>query len=371
MKTLFLHIGVHKTGSTSLQAVAHLHREALARQGLHVVQTGATNDGNHVLLSRALLRDPAASRSVPLDLTIWQAARDEIVHSPCPAALITSEEFTAVGLEGIAALAGLMEAASVDVQVMVFLRDQLAALRSNHVELLKQGLIEHDFASYLAMSALDADFVESIDRFNYQLLLQPWISVFGQDRIKAVHYQPLRDTVSEFFARIGMPGAVGRTRSPARLNTSPSEVVVRLLVLVNRYLTLCEDLAPQRRTQITYGLYRQASAQYPEGGSTTVCSASLLRMLKCHFSRSNEWVEKTFGLRVKFDRAVRTRSLAGEPTLPPSEIERWLLEARAGVAYSLTLVEAGNVTEELASAGKQNAAIDRGDGPDLVSAPTA
>lgn len=339
-KTLFLHIGVHKTGSTSIQAFAQRQRDALARQGLHVVRAGQTPDGNHVSLAHALPRDPAAPRTTAPDLTAWHAAVDEIVGSPCGAALITSEEFTSVDAVGIATLAGLMSAAQIEVRVVVFLRDQLPALRSNHVELLKQGLIEHDFVSHLAMSAVDHDFVETIDRFNYQCLLQPWIEAFGRDRIEVEHYRPQQDAVRRFFTRIGLPRAVARGRAPVRLNTSPSDAVVSLLVLVNRYLSLCEGLTPERRTQIAYGLYEQASAELPAGQNAPACPASVRRMLGRHFEASNAWVARTFGVHVIVGRVARQDSTREAPTLPADEIERWLQRARAGVAYSLRLVQA-------------------------------
>nr|VFJ69593.1 MAG: UDP-glucose-4-epimerase GalE [Candidatus Kentron sp. FW] len=99
-KTVVVHVGTSKTGSTSLQTFFHNNREALRVRGVAYPSDGAYYHGNgHHVLARVIKgkeylyhwidpEDPAYSE----ERCIRQIRR-HILDNPCPVALLSAEEF--------------------------------------------------------------------------------------------------------------------------------------------------------------------------------------------------------------------------------------------------------------------------------------
>ena len=87
MPTLFIHTGLHKTGTTSLQKAFFDNRRVLARQGLLYPDTGLSpNPGNwgHHELALALRQQESGE-------ALWQALRAEADASGLDRVLVSSE----------------------------------------------------------------------------------------------------------------------------------------------------------------------------------------------------------------------------------------------------------------------------------------
>lgn len=334
-KELVLHIGVHKTGSTSIQGMLRSRADELAQLGLLFVGTGRNEDGNHAALAQAALSSaPASAANAEEAPGLWREALAEIAGSPCTTALISSEDFSLLDGRDVARLGRWLETAGVRTTVLVFLREQTEVLRSNYIELLKQGKIESDFERYLALASVEFDPAASLDRFDYQRMLEPWLAAFGREGIRALEYRAGRDSVALFMQAIGQPRTVS-TRKQPRLNTSPSNRAVAALLLVNRVLALYADLQPERRTQIAYGTYESALMRYPEAADPLPVGQRWREALAERYLQSNRWLRTTFGVRLTMPRA---RAAAAATTLPEEDVAHWLQRAQDDVAYSRSLV---------------------------------
>lgn len=216
-KTLYLHIGHLKTGTSALQRFCNSHRSELASQGIcfPVAGTGQRRCGNHLVLALGLSHARGkdvppwylkAQRHHPTEYdyrTQWARAIDEIESSACNTVLLSSEFFFALGF-GEHAPTLLRDLASVtdqfDVHILCYLRRPDRMIESFYNQLVKAG---H------AIRRLYDDACRFHDTpfLDYTGTLRNWLTVFGADRIHVRSYERLhdRDIVADVFSVIDRP----------------------------------------------------------------------------------------------------------------------------------------------------------------------
>ena len=90
-KTVYLHIGSHKTATTSLQSIFSVSDDLLEAAGVLFPKSGRKYQAHHPLAWQ--LRDEATA-STPLDaLGDWPALFHEIDASPADVAVVSTEDF--------------------------------------------------------------------------------------------------------------------------------------------------------------------------------------------------------------------------------------------------------------------------------------
>lgn len=193
MKTIFVHVGSHKTGTTALQTFFSLNSALLRKKGgVHYLNTGrggASPECHHILA--LALRDQLPPDAVPF--------LQEIESSDCSKFLISSEIF----MEYHAA-PKLREAfRDYDVQLVLYVRRQDLRTQSEYNFAVKSakcrfsGII-HDY--YLCKQRLDF--------LNYHHHLEQYRAVFGHDHIWVRVHQPHPSENSiylEFLEILGIP----------------------------------------------------------------------------------------------------------------------------------------------------------------------
>src|SRR4051812_1580029 len=83
----FIHIGLHKTGSTSIQKMLASREDWLGSLGLYVPKTGRTGSQGHHLLAWELSRRHGFSGSAQFD-----ALKRELREAGFPARVVLSSE---------------------------------------------------------------------------------------------------------------------------------------------------------------------------------------------------------------------------------------------------------------------------------------
>lgn len=238
-RTCYLHIGTHKTGTTSLQALLAANRELLASTGIYVPRVGCPSpvSGHHNIAWEL----HADSRFDPRHGTLAQLL-DELVSVRAPIVCISSEDFEYLHYrpDQLRPLAARLRAAGYDVKVVVFLRPQADYVESLYGTLAHFGLIVR-FSEFLDAVLRDGVllFRGWSFRFEYSVLLNAFAEVFGHDMVIVRPYRSgwPSDVLPRDFIRVVSAGSAGvhfeDLVKVGRLNPSPTVGAVVAMLRAN------------------------------------------------------------------------------------------------------------------------------------------
>jgi hypothetical protein len=226
MPVCFVHVGTHKTGTTSIQRTFAAHDELFARSGTYFPNAGRPDpQSGHHNLAWELNDDP---RFDPALGTCAQMLA-EIAEQRPPRACLSSEDFEYLHTrpERLRALADGLRAIGYVPVAVVYLRPQAGYAESLYAELVKYGFAQ-TFDAYLDSILINGE-VRFDDRwcftFDYERLLDGFSAIFGRDHVIARSYDTgSRDVVDDFRQVIGAGGAghAERIVTPGRLNAALS-----------------------------------------------------------------------------------------------------------------------------------------------------
>ena len=227
-RSVLIHAGTHKTGTTSLQTLFTRHRAELADRGILYPVTGVWSGGSegesHTNIAWELmghvLFDP---ESGTLDDLV-----DEIVASPCRNALISSEEFSCffVHPEFLCQLRDRLLDAGLTPYIALSFRDVDDYARSLYVTLASLAY-EPTYAEFQEMVAVDGEvtFRKNTYCFDYDRLVRTFAEIFGAEAITCIDYDPT-DAVAPFLKALDwfFEGALDGADADLRSNTTMSRV---------------------------------------------------------------------------------------------------------------------------------------------------
>lgn len=293
-KTVFLHIGTQKTGTTTLQTVGRENREALARQGvLYPLAPGRTNHTGLTLYAagaignRDLMREAGLSSAE--DVTAYQRAlpvrlSEEIASSGCPTVWLSNEHLSSRVRQSdqLRRVADMLHHLGETVTVVVYLRHQPEFYLSSYSMNIKAGSSKETLPPQS-----ERDYY-----YNYDMMLSVWAEAFGEKAIKVrVYERPALmkgDVVDDMFAIMG----IRRTEDmaiPSSLNPSLDANVLQFLRLfrthVPRYI---DDLPNPEHADVTRALEAMSD------GPRFAVSGSMMRAIAEMFADSNARVARRF-----------------------------------------------------------------------------
>lgn len=252
MSRCILHIGMEKTGSTSLQRFIGLNRALLLQHGILAPRALAPhadqNQLNHISL--ATLAMDAGSESQPLrsqfgivtaeDLAAHRrsigeslAAEIESDGAGCHTTLLSSEHCQSRlrSRSEIERLRNFLDSFFDEIEIVLFIRPQHAVAVSAYATLLKNGAVN---VPILPVSQDDDASGASSDAFyDYDALAARWERVFGIENVTIGFYST--DIIGDFLTRIGLESS----RFPAlprRENVGLDRIAERLMQNVNATL---------------------------------------------------------------------------------------------------------------------------------------
>jgi hypothetical protein len=228
---IVLHIGVEKTGTTTIQTFCARNRDALRAQG--VLYPEGLGSNNHVALAAATGRFEHIRHIGPTEG--WQHPDDQArfkveVAAKLEAAasrargqtiLLSSEHLTSrLGDPQVAALAEMLAPLAEVVDVVVYLRRQDDLLLSLYSTYIKSG------------GTKDRAWLSQVFWLDFDAHLRRWEAAFGADRITVRLYPPEGPLIDDFFAAAGLP-VVADGAMPDRLNRSLDARNMLLLKAIN------------------------------------------------------------------------------------------------------------------------------------------
>ena len=248
-RVIYLHIGLEKTGTTSIQKAMAEKREALHRESVLFPKSLGTKNNIRLLLygldeglNRFLKSYPGYNMP---DYPAFRAQLEkdferEVEASGCKTIVISSEHLSSqlVSPRQIESVANFLRRVANDIRIVVYLRRQDHMAVSRYCSALKAGST-HGFS-------FDTEVKKFPKYYNFDVLLSEWAHVFGRDKLIVRWFDKGcfkdGDLLTDFADVVNLP----LTLDPQVLN--PSFDVVRLAWLKN-FNANYEDLLPGKKNK--------------------------------------------------------------------------------------------------------------------------
>lgn len=239
MSQIILHIGTHKTGTTSIQKYLSSLREELLACGILYPTKGRLRTDPNAPSGHHLLAWSIRSKNGFYGDKYWLEVLREIDSLNHNVAVLSSEDFENCSGEQVEKIRHYLEGRSV--KIIVYVRNQFDFTVSRYKQNVKTGNCNLSFRSYLE---------KTLSRCDYGRLVAPWIRCFGEDHVEVAVFERARQGAGlevDFLRRVRPGLEIDYLYLPdrERANVSPDDdqiAIARFLnvaeydVLTNRYV---------------------------------------------------------------------------------------------------------------------------------------
>ncbi|MEG6508640.1 hypothetical protein V6C03_06625 [Methyloligella sp. 2.7D] len=267
MRRCVFHIGLHKTGTSSIQRSLFHVRDALRARGIgyfpgrgnHSYLTGCF-DARLVAMPRVLAPMTPSFAARP---AFWNRARQEferyLAESEAEIEIVSGEGFTQLPKAKLAELKTFLERYFDEIEIIAYVREPFGGFTSRAQQLVKSGQsFEEIKAGLHAAPEGPDDLVAQSVLPKYRLRLEKFIETFPTVHIRSFDRSALKggDVVTDFLdVSLGRsPGELGV--EVLRANESLSNTAVHLLEAINRRIPYLKgkDYNPTRARSIVPAL---------------------------------------------------------------------------------------------------------------------
>lgn len=282
MKRLIVHVGTHKTGTTSIQYTLARSDQALAQQGAiyPAHYDNPNNPGHHFLAIGG-----SGKRYNALIEDIDRAAQETVI--------LSTELLSVTSPETIADLASRY-----DTRIICLLRRQDDYLESMYRELCKSSFCDLTPDAFVE-TVLAGDPLLIFSNFketeiratlpaDYEKLLEDYAKLLGEDRVTAIPYDDPAfgaDALEKFSNATGLTlKAVGG--GPRNVSFSPE--IVQLRGMIDR------DLPNQEKLALRHAFWKLNDTVALEQKGLSVLNQEQRRLILDHYAVSNAKLHKRF-----------------------------------------------------------------------------
>jgi tetratricopeptide (TPR) repeat protein len=313
MRTKFyIHIGVHKTGTKSIQHMLADNRSTLLTYGIN----SFPGDRNHGPTLISLLADypHGDTRNIRKHLDTPEKAvsfneskRHEIVktlrRNRAPKMVISGEGLSGLWPAEIERLKEMLAPYASSYRIIVYVRDPYEYANSAYLQWIKSGSILGE--------------EDRIPLTNYRRKLERYINAFGRENVDIRIFNPQRfvggDLVSDFLVALGESPDVVQSLDVVRANVSMSHEAALILSETNREIPILLDRSANRERAFGFHSY----VVEIEGEKFTIDPNAYLKH-EPNIAADIEWLHQLIG-----------ESVFGQAKPRPASSPRWS-EATAG-----------------------------------------
>lgn len=291
-----LHIGLEKTGTTSVQQLLKANREALLKQGTLVPVS--LHPGNNFFLAMAsfssfrsdgLLRQQGIKDQAGLDAfrsrTIAKFRGELNSVKAAKQVLISSEHLQSrlVSLEDIQLLKSNLESVGLnDFEVLVYLREPIRIALSHHSMAIKKGV-------YVQDTFFEPNHPRVSQILSFQKSIELWRKVFGPENINVRLYpegQRPSVLIDDFFEATGLDQSGLKFEANEKRNANLSAGALNILNALNS----ANKLIAHQDASKTF--FDRLEKHTPGRGLSA--SEETISKFNTHYAASNEWVRASF-----------------------------------------------------------------------------
>ncbi|MFN6483331.1 MULTISPECIES: hypothetical protein [unclassified Nostoc] len=237
MTTIYLHIGMPKTGTSSLQKILFNNRNKLLKNGYLYPMSGIRNNAKevedrycHNLLALFFL-DFKEKNDLLSQFSTWEGLKTEIDSINPKNVIISAEAFTFYDVfyksETIAKVKNLLK--DYEIKIVIYFRKQDDFLESCYRYMVNIG------ASRIGIKDF---FNEFKYMFNYYQILENWADIFGYKNIIVRRFDKKNlknNNFDDFLQAINLLGdkIIFEADDVDKINVSPSVKMTKILLLMN------------------------------------------------------------------------------------------------------------------------------------------
>ncbi len=204
---IVLHIGLRKSGSTSIQTFLAVNAEALKAMSIDYPLVGRVERAGHAnfaneLLGRARFRPESGALADLIDHRRSASAETMVV---------STEMFEALPHDAVARLRDKIAALDEPVRIVLIVRDLVSLMPSSYAEKVRYGYKKHDFDRFFELR-------RASERVDYFATAKRWADVFGADKLKTIALGAR--LIEDFVTAAGLPPRVAALPQPGVVNSA-------------------------------------------------------------------------------------------------------------------------------------------------------
>ncbi len=238
MKSLILHIGIPKTGSSALQVFCAQNRQALLCQSLDYFELGEfalgargkISSGNGAHLARSFLRPQGAGYKPDREQQLAVLDR-HIATSTAETGLLSSEIFIFAEDATLAKLSDWLAARGISLGFFYFIREQIQFLASSYIQQVKRHACTETSEEYILRV------YEKIPHIKYSRLFERLARIVSPERIFCRSYHDARGLehgVSDvFLSHFGLDPQ-GMKFADSSVNVSLDMTEIKIMLALNK-----------------------------------------------------------------------------------------------------------------------------------------
>lgn len=230
MTPVYLHIGTHKTGSTSIQRFLAQADEKLLEQGILYPEAGRPDtEWSNRYGQHELCWSIVGKRGIE-DEQVWNDLRREIGEHPGQRVVISAEGFEGCTSDEIRRVVAHLDPHPIC--VVVYLRPPVHFLRSAYKQRMKMGTYTGSFVRFVK---------EMIPRCNYLDLVSRWEQFDEVESIDIRLFDKVKrepGLAASFAEAVGIDFEKVQSFVGSPVNTSPPDDLVQVVRWINAVATL-------------------------------------------------------------------------------------------------------------------------------------
>jgi len=331
LETIYLHIGLEKTGTKTLQTALAVNRQLLLQHGfifprapgpythlglaIYAANEGAVPDLRKYVGLFEQERYLAFLEAHPAEL-----AR-ELGGSACQTAIFSNEHCSSrlSSVTEIAKLRRLLRPLARQCSVIVYLRRQDDLAVSRYSTFVQSG------------ATAEFCFPSGVPWFDYLRLLDMWAEVFGRDNLVIRIFEPAQmkggDLLADFFSIIGFAG-YGQLQRPADQNRSLDVHTLEFLRRFNAHVPVFTDNAVNLDRGDVAEALAGIAAREPLRPSPEAATAFMIQFAQSNAEVARKYLHRPddalFSSEPRGDRRPRTATLdAGKAVEIAAALWRW------------------------------------------------
>ncbi len=274
-RTLHVHLGTHKTGSTSIQLELRGAVERLAASGIRLPSAGWEPGQGHHHLAWEIWGD---RRFEPVKGGF--ATLDEEFRRDGDDAVVSCESFTARPRDPriFEALTAVADSNQMTMRALAYVRPQWHYLDSLYVQQVKMGYHAQTFETFLE-AQIDNP------RFDFVAVLSPWWTLGTDLSVRPFEKEVAGDVVADFFEWLGVASP-----APERSERTNARVGVRTLEAIRHTTAVLKEAGADRWEveRVAQRLFPRLEAEFAGDVRFSGLGPATARRIASHFSSTNE-----------------------------------------------------------------------------------